>query len=75
MPQYEYRCPACRHAWDALLDRWDSPAPVCPACGAGRSERRLSTFAVVGSPAPDLKPAPGPCGRDSCACRPGWEPS
>ena len=75
MPLYEYRCPACRHAWDTLQERWDSPAPACPACGARRSERRLSTFAVVGSPVAGAKPAPGPCGSDSCACRSEREPS
>jgi putative FmdB family regulatory protein len=75
MPLYEYRCPACRHAWDALLDRWDSPAPDCPACGARRSERRPSAFAVVGSTAPSVKPVPGPCGPGSCACHGGRGPS
>ena len=69
MPLYEYRCPECRHAWDSLQQRWDSPAPACPACGARRSERRLSTFAVVASGAPAAKAREGACGTDSCACR------
>jgi putative FmdB family regulatory protein len=69
MPLYEYRCPACRHAWDALLSRWDSPAPACPACGAERSERRLSAFAVVSGAPAGGGAAEGACGTGSCACR------
>ncbi len=75
MPLYEYRCPACRHAWDALMDRRDSPAPECPACGAPGAARKPSAFAVVGSPVVGAKPSPGPCGSDACACRHGREPS
>lgn len=69
MPLYEYACPDCRHAWESLQDRWDSPAPPCPQCGAVRSERRLSTFAVV---APSVGRSPAPtegCGGGGCACR------
>ncbi|MCE9626365.1 MAG: zinc ribbon domain-containing protein [Candidatus Eisenbacteria bacterium] len=69
MPLYEYGCPGCRHAWESLQDRWDSPAPACPQCGATRSERRLSTFAVVASSASRSATAPGPCGSSDCACR------
>ncbi|HXS83917.1 MAG TPA: zinc ribbon domain-containing protein [Methylomirabilota bacterium] len=69
MPLYEYRCPSCRHAWETLQDRWDSPAPPCPRCNAARSERRLSTFAVVATPASGARSQPGPCGSDDCACR------
>ncbi|HEY6196385.1 MAG TPA: zinc ribbon domain-containing protein [Candidatus Eisenbacteria bacterium] len=69
VPLYEYRCPACHHAWETLQTSWTSPAPACPACGAVRSERRISTFAVVATPAAGARSAPGPCGSDDCACR------
>ena len=69
MPLYEYECPACRHAWETLQNRWDSPAPPCPACGATQSGRKLSTFAVVATPATASRAAPGPCGSGDCACR------
>ncbi len=69
MPLYDYRCPACRRAFEALLDRWDSPAPACPHCGAGKPVRQLSVFAVT-SPAP-AGPAcgeTGACGAGGCGC-------
>jgi len=69
MPLYEYRCPACRHAWDALQDRWDSPAPVCPACGKSQAQRQFSTFAVVAPGAATEGTPNGACGTGSCACR------
>jgi putative FmdB family regulatory protein len=69
MPLYEYRCTACRHAWESLLERWDAPAPGCPACGAARAERQLSTFAVVAAPEAGKRSVPGPCGSADCACR------
>lgn len=58
MPVYEYDCPACRHAFEALI--FGSEKPVCPACGHARPEKRFSTFAVSGAQ-PDLPP-PGACG-------------
>jgi len=69
LPLFEYRCAACRHTWESLQQRWDSPAPVCPGCGASRAERLLSTFAVVAAPVAGTRSAPGPCGSDDCACR------
>ena len=75
MPLYEYACPACRHEWESLLDRWDAPAPTCPACGASRSKRKLSKFAVVATPATASRSTPGPCGSDDCACRRAERPS
>lgn len=69
MPLYDYRCPECRQAWESLQDRWDSPSPACPACGSERSERQLSTFAVVASSAVAGRSVPGGCGTGDCACR------
>ena len=66
MPIYEYRCGACAHRFEALLQRRDEAAPECPKCGASQSEKMLSAFAVTrgGPPAP-----PARCGSADCACR------
>jgi len=66
MPIYEYRCGACGHGFEALLQRSDEAAPQCPKCGAAQSEKQPSVFVVThGAP-----PAPaGPCGSADCACR------
>jgi putative FmdB family regulatory protein len=69
VPLYEYACRACGGRFEDLVSRWDSPAPVCPACGAPEARRLLSTFAVASHDAS----AAGPCGSDPCACRPRLE--
>lgn len=58
MPVYEYDCPACGKAFDALV--FGSEKPACPSCGATNPAKRFSTFAVSGG-LPDLAP-PGSCG-------------
>lgn len=58
MPVYEYDCPACGKAFDALV--FGSEKPACPSCGATNPAKRFSTFAVSGG-MPDLAP-PGSCG-------------
>ena len=66
MPIYEYRCGACSHRFEALLQRWDEAAPNCPECGAEQSEKTLSAFTVTrGGP---QGPQAG-CGSADCACR------
>lgn len=74
MPLYDYRCTRCRRNFESLLDRWDSPAPPCPHCGAATAQRMLSVFAVGAAmearqPA-HCDPGVGPCGSTGCACRP-----
>jgi putative FmdB family regulatory protein len=44
MPIYEYRCRACRHAFETLVRTGEAPA--CPACAATDLERLVSLFAV-----------------------------
>ncbi|MCC6348140.1 MAG: zinc ribbon domain-containing protein [Candidatus Eisenbacteria bacterium] len=74
MPLYEYRCAACSHRFESLLDRWDSPAPPCPHCGESSVRRQWSVFAV--GTAPESRPtsppraAAGACRSSGCACRP-----
>lgn len=75
MPLYDYRCASCHRAFESLLDRWDSPAPPCPHCGAVTTQRLMSVFAVgatAGARTSPSHPTPGagPCGSSGCACRP-----
>ncbi len=71
MPLYEYRCTACRHAFESLVNRWDSPAPACPQCGAAQAQRQLSVFAVASASPREQLPCgeTGSCGAGGCACR------
>jgi putative FmdB family regulatory protein len=60
MPIYEYRCRACNHRFELIVN--GSTLPACPACKARDLEKQLSVFAVATSPS--ASPAPlGPCGR------------
>uniref|UniRef100_A0A832I0M3 Zinc ribbon domain-containing protein n=1 Tax=Eiseniibacteriota bacterium TaxID=2212470 RepID=A0A832I0M3_UNCEI len=65
MPLYDFACARCGRRFEALVNRWDDPAPQCPACGAAGARRLLSTFAVAGR----ARPEPGPCGAGDCVCR------
>lgn len=67
MPIYEYRCTACGRSFEALMARWDAPAPACEHCGAAHVERKLSVFAVS-APTSGTGPA---CGDPGATCGPG----
>jgi putative FmdB family regulatory protein len=43
VPLYDFRCPACGHAFERQLPYGE--LPPCPACGHDRAERVLSSFA------------------------------
>lgn len=50
MPLYDFRCPACRHTFEALVrvnadGGGDLPPTACPECGASGLERLPSVFA------------------------------
>lgn len=50
MPIYEYECVACgRIAAHVVLSSRRAARPACPHCGASRSRRVMSSFAVVES--------------------------
>jgi putative FmdB family regulatory protein len=74
VPLYDYRCTTCRRNFESLLDRWDSPEPPCPHCGAATVQRELSVFAVGAASeacdSPRRGSGVGPCGSSGCACRP-----
>jgi putative FmdB family regulatory protein len=62
MPNYEFQCNACQHAWDALLPISARNAPLdepCPQCSKiGSVARRWDTPPETGADAA-LKPQSG----------------
>jgi len=67
MPLYEYRCPACGHRFEVLQRMGEGGDGLfCPACGAPRPEKQLSTFAAAsGGESASGAAAPG-CGAPAC---------
>ncbi len=55
MPIYEYECAACAKTSSHVVLGARRPRLVCPACGASRLRRVMSSFAVVASEASRLK--------------------
>ncbi len=52
MPQYDYRCRACRSEFTQHYDsiaEVDEAEPRCPACGASRPSRLIRRIAVLTS--------------------------
>ncbi len=51
MPIYAYRCAACGHTKDVLRKISDPPLAECPACGAPRFEKQVTSagFQLKGS--------------------------
>ncbi len=47
MPIFEYKCRKCSHSFEALLHSSKAPAPICPKCGAAKSEKQLSVFSAA----------------------------
>jgi putative FmdB family regulatory protein len=45
VPIYEYRCTACDHAFEALVQ--GSQKPSCPICSGRKLEKQFSAFAVT----------------------------
>jgi putative FmdB family regulatory protein len=73
MPFYEYKCTKCGHVFDAmlLLSQRDEEEKrmTCPACGAARPQRLISTFATSSSTS---SPRPASCPLPSGqSCSPG----
>lgn len=64
MPIYEYTCSACGHAFEHLARTLSDKPEKCPACGAKKIAKQLSTFA------PTVAAAKG-CG--SCAGEPSCQ--
>jgi putative FmdB family regulatory protein len=48
MPLYEYRCEGCGERFEVLQRMGEAgDGLACPACGAARPARQLSTFAAA----------------------------
>jgi len=41
MPTYEYRCTACRHAWERFQSIKADPERTCPKCGKPTAQRQV----------------------------------
>jgi putative FmdB family regulatory protein len=46
MPQYEYRCNACKREFEYTQSMSDPDLVTCEGCGAGKLERLISWTAV-----------------------------
>ena len=71
MPIYEYACVKCGHQFEELVSGAVATLIACPACGAKKTERLLSTFQRTrGGSGPDLSgiPAPIPHGGGGGGC-------
>lgn len=53
MPIYEYTCVACgqtfSHLWRSIQTASEAPAPSCPSCESGETQRILSQVVVLGA--------------------------
>ncbi len=47
MPTYDYRCKACRHAFEHFQSMKDAVLRKCPACGKASLERLIGTGAAL----------------------------
>ena len=63
MPLFEYRCSACGHAFEALVQ--GSQKPACPSCQSRKLEKLFSAFAVT-SGGRETAPSMGPGACGSC---------
>lgn len=70
MPLFEFHCPECGHAFEALVRRDEQPQ--CPQCAGKRLERLMSAPAVgaasrslpIAGGCPPVEA--GPCGPGCC---------
>lgn len=46
MPLYDYKCPACGHAFETLVR--SGTIPACPQCGSTALEKCVSPLAPAG---------------------------
>lgn len=46
MPVYDYRCPACQHAFDALRSVADRATAPCPECGENADQKIWKAAAI-----------------------------
>lgn len=42
MPIYEYECKHCGKTFEIIARMNDTAEPLCPSCGKGRAEKRIS---------------------------------
>lgn len=66
MPIYEFQCKRCGKDSELLVPSANWEGTCCPACGSTRLVKKLSVFAVAGSP--EDTPAAPACSGDPAEC-------
>ena len=76
MPLYEFDCPKCGAAFEALVTSLEAAGKqTCPECGHAKVERRFSAFAPGASSSGGASDAGPPCGRaGGCGAPPAGAP-
>ena len=49
MPIYDYKCESCSVTYEVEHGMNDTPALVCPKCGAKKARKVFSTGGILGS--------------------------
>ncbi len=63
MPMYEYQCNNCGEAFEQIVRFSEADLlPVCPACGARETRKKISVAAFIGAPSPSLSVGSSSCG-------------
>ena len=62
MPLYNFKCPACKKAFEMLVS--SSETPVCPKCGSETIERQIGQAAPPGKLAGVAKAARAQAARE-----------
>ena len=72
MPLFRYVCKDCKHEFELLQLRFDSPA-ICPKCGSGNNSKLPSRIGGIATAGPrscasrnDCPSAGGYCCGDGC---------
>ncbi|MBF0284267.1 MAG: zinc ribbon domain-containing protein [Magnetococcales bacterium] len=73
MPVYDYKCDGCGHRFEEIHAMDATPISVCPACGASKARKLLTTGGLIGahsgkssSPPPMPSCSGGGCGGGMC---------
>ncbi|NLW60141.1 MAG: zinc ribbon domain-containing protein [Firmicutes bacterium] len=66
MPIYEFKCPECAHKFEELC-KSHTEEIACPKCGAPKTKRLFSPFAVTGGAATTGASSCGSCAGGRCS--------
>jgi len=67
MPIYEFKCKKCGNIFETLFYSLQEKRQVaCPACGAKKTERVMSTFGGKSGSSPSVAGSASSCSAKSC---------